>query len=170
MLGTAALDQRACLFKLHPASVHVFSTFSQPAAQASLLQGQLTYLPLCMFDYAALDQHTFLKTSSYVCNSLMRLAGMLQYRMLQYPCFKRCFESTGMSVAVASDHLPCLLQLNPTSMHVCKSCIYQQICLNQLHLTYKHICSCVAEAASIYVTLAADPQLYPYARTQLKGW
>ena len=33
MLGTVALDKRACLFKLHSASVHVCSTFSQPAAR-----------------------------------------------------------------------------------------------------------------------------------------
>ena len=59
MLGTVALDKRACLFKLHSASVHVCSTFSQPAAQASLSQGQQTYLPLRMFDYVALDQHTW---------------------------------------------------------------------------------------------------------------
>ena len=66
MLGTDALDQRACLFKLHPASVHVCSTSSELAAQASLVQGQQTYLPLRMFDYVALDQHTCLKPSSYV--------------------------------------------------------------------------------------------------------
>ena len=59
MLGTVALDQRARLFKLHPAtSMHIYSTFPRPAAQASLLQGQQTYLPLHMFDYVALDQHT----------------------------------------------------------------------------------------------------------------
>ena len=44
MLGTVALDQRACLFKLHKASVHVCSAFSRPAAQASLPHGQQTYL------------------------------------------------------------------------------------------------------------------------------
>ena len=44
------------------------------------------------------------------------------------------------------------------------------VCLNQLQLTYKHICSCVAEPAGIYVTLASAPQLCPYARTQLTGW
>ena len=165
MLGTVALDQRACLFKSHPASVYVCSNFSQPAAQASLQQGQQTYLPLRMFDFVALDQHTCLKPSSYVCNSFTRLAGMLQY-----PCFKHCFDSTGMSVAVAPDHLSRRLQLNSTRMHVCQSCIYQQICLNQLQLTYKHICSCVAEPAGIYVTLATDPQLYSYTCTQLTGW
>ena len=113
MLGTVALDQQACLFKLHPASVHVCSTLSRPAAQASLLQCQQTYLPLRMFDYVALDQHTCLKPSSYVCNSFTRLAGMLQY-----PYFKRCFEPTGMFVEVAPNHLECRLQLNSTSMHV----------------------------------------------------
>ena len=44
MLGTGALDQRACLFKLDKASVQVCSAFSQPAAQASLPHGQQTYL------------------------------------------------------------------------------------------------------------------------------
>ena len=102
MLGTVALDQWECLFKLHPASVHVCSTFSQPAAQASLLQGQQTYLPLRMFDYVALDQHICLEPSSYVYNSFTRLAVMLQY-----PCFKRCFEPTGKI------HL-----LHPTTRHI----------------------------------------------------
>ena len=165
MLGTVALDQWACLFKLHSASVHVCSTCSQPAAQATLQQGQQTYLPLRMFAYVALDQHTLLKPISYVCNSFTRLAGMLQY-----PCFKRCFESTEMFVAAAPDHLARRLQLISTSMHVCLSCIYQQICLNQLQLTNKHICSCVAEPTGIYVALASDMQICPYARTQLTGW
>ena len=98
------------------------STFYRPAVQASLPQGQQTYLPLRMFDYVTLDQHTCLKLSSYVCNSFTRLAGMLQY-----PCFKRCFEPTGMFVVVAPDHLARRLQFNSTSMHVYWSCIYQQI-------------------------------------------
>ena len=33
-----------------------YSTFSRPAAQASLPQGQQTYLPLGMFAYLTLDQ------------------------------------------------------------------------------------------------------------------
>ena len=103
MLGTVALDQWAC--------VHVCSTFSRPAAQALLLQGQQTYLPLRLFDYVALDQHTCLKSSSY--NSFTRLAGMLQCLY-----FKRCFEQTGMFVAVAPDHLACRLQLNSIRMSV----------------------------------------------------
>ena len=105
MLGTVALDQWAC--------VHVCSTFSRPAAQTSRLQGQQTYLPLRMFDYVALDQHTCLKSSSYFCNSFTRLAGMLQCLY-----FKRCFEQTGMFVAVAPNHLARQLQLNSTSMSV----------------------------------------------------
>ena len=154
MLGTVALDQRACLFKLHSASVHVCSTFSQTADRTSLPQGQQTYLPLLMFDYVAMDQHTCLKPSNYVYNSFTRLAGMLQY-----PCFKRCFKPTGMFIADAPDHLARWLQLHSTSMHVCYSCIYQQICLNQLQLTNKHICSCVAEPTGVYVTLASDAQI-----------
>ena len=116
MLDTVALDQRACLFKYYPPSAHVCSTSPDKLTtdQASLLQGQQTYLPLCMFDYAALNIHTCLKPSSYICNSFMRLAGMLQYR-----CLKSCFEPTGMFVAVALDHLARPLQLNSTSMHVC---------------------------------------------------
>ena len=110
--------------------MHVCYTFSGPATQASLPQGKQIYLPLRMFDYVALDRHTCLKPSSYVCNSFTRLAGMLQY-----PCFKRCFEATGMFVASAPHDLKRHLQLKLTSMHVCKSCIYQQICLNQLPLT-----------------------------------
>ena len=107
MLGNVALDQWACLFNLHPASVHVCSTFSRPASQASLLQGQQTYLPLRMFYYVALDQHICLKPCSYVCNSFTRLAGILQN-----PCFKRCFEPTGMFSAVSPDHQARRLQLN----------------------------------------------------------
>ena len=111
MLGTVALDQQSCLFKLHLASVHVCSTFSRSAAQESLPHGQQTYLPLRMIDYVALDQQKRLKPSSYVCN--MRLAGMLQC-----PCFKRCFEPRGMFVAVAAsvtiklDQHACLLELH----------------------------------------------------------
>ena len=114
MRGTVALDRWACLFKLHSASEHFCLTFSQPVAQASLPQVQQTYLPLLMFDYVKLDQHTCLKPNSYVCDSFTRLAGMLQC-----PCFKRCFEPTGMIVAVASNHLAGRLHLNSTSMHVC---------------------------------------------------
>ena len=105
MLGTVALDQRAC--------VHVCSTFSRPAVQASLLQGQQTYLPLRMFDYVALDQPTCLKSISYFCNCFTRLSGMLQCLY-----FKRCFGQTGMFVAVAPDHLTGRLHLNSTSMSV----------------------------------------------------
>ena len=62
---------------VHPASVHVCSTFSRPAAQASLPQGQQTHLLFRLFDdYVALDQHTCLRPSNYVCNSVTRLAGI----------------------------------------------------------------------------------------------
>ena len=46
--------------------------------------------------------------------------------------------------------------------------MYQQICLNQLQLTNKHICSCVAEPAGIYVTLdMADMSLCSYSTNWL---
>ena len=112
MLGTVALDQHSCLFKLHSASVHVCSTFLQTSCPGIIATGQQAYLPLRMFDYVALDQQKCLKPSSYVCN-------MILARMLQCPCFKRCFEPTCQFVAVAPDHLVLRLQLNSTSMHVC---------------------------------------------------
>ena len=43
------------------------------------------------------------------------------------PCFKRCFEPTGMFIAVAPNQLARQIQLNSTCMHVCLRCIYQQI-------------------------------------------
>ena len=114
MLSTVALDQWACLFKLHQASVHVCSIFFRPAAQESLPQVQQIYFTIRKFDYVALVQHTCLKPSRYVCNSFTRLAGMLQYS-----CFKHCFEPTVMFVAVAPNYLARRLQLNSTIMHVC---------------------------------------------------
>ena len=125
----------AFLFQLHPASVHVCSTFSWQAVQTSLPQGQQTYLPLRMFDYVALDQHTRLKPSSCVCYSSTRLAGTLQY-----PCFKLSFWTN------RHDQTTWHVNYNKTR----PACIsvrlafYQQMCLKQLQLTYQHICSCVA--------------------------
>ena len=43
---------------------------------------------------------------------------------------------------------------------------HQHICLNQLRLTCKHICSFGAESAGINVPLASDLQLCPYANNQ----
>ena len=65
MLGTVALEQQACAFKLHPASVHVSSTRTKSSAQSSLPQGQQTYLTVRTFDYMAQDQHTCLKPSVF---------------------------------------------------------------------------------------------------------
>ena len=62
-----------------------------------------------------------------------------------------------MFVSVALDHLARRLQLNSTSMHVCYSCIYQQMCLNKLQLTNNHTCCCVAIPAGIYVTFCLRP-------------
>ena len=122
MLGTVALDQQACLFKLNSVSVHVFSTFSPPAAQVSLLQGQQTYLPLRMVAYVALDQHTSLKPSSYVCNRFTRLAGMLQYPCLNVALNQQarlccCTRPPGTSVIIKLDQHACLLKLHlPANM------------------------------------------------------
>ena len=46
----------------------------------------------------------------------------------------------------------------------------QQICLNQLQLTCKHICISGVEPVGKYVTLASDPQLCPYALNKPTGW
>ena len=118
--------QQKCMLQLNQTNRNAgYCCTGSAGMSVQVLSGQCTclfyflptnrpYLPLCLFDYAALDQHTCLKTSSYVCNSFTRLAGMLQYR-----CFKRCFEPTDMFVVVASDHLARPLQLNSTGMHVC---------------------------------------------------
>ena len=79
MLGTVALDQQSCLFKLHLVNVHVCSTYTRPAAQPSLPHGQQTYLSLRMFDNLALDQHTCLKPSRYICKSFSRPAAQPSY-------------------------------------------------------------------------------------------
>ena len=81
MLGTVALDQQACLFKLHVASVHVCSC-TRPAAQPSLQTGKQTFLPLRMFDYVAHVKHTFLKPISFFCDTCTRLTGLLQHPYL----------------------------------------------------------------------------------------
>ena len=77
--------------------------------------------------------------------------------MLQYPCFKRCFEPIDMFVAIVPDHLTCRLQLNSTSMHVSLE-LHLPTDMFESVATNKHICSCVAEPTGIHVTLASDPQ------------
>ena len=44
--------------------------------------------------------------------------------MLQYPCFKRCFEPKGMFVAVAPDHIGTSVTIK----------LDQHACLLELHL------------------------------------
>ena len=120
MYVTNEPNKQECWVLLHWISGHVNSSYIQPVCMSVLLSPdqlpshQQTYIPLRMFDYVALDQHTCLKPSSYICNSFTRLAGMLQY-----PCFKCCLEPTGMFVAVSHDHLSRRLQSNSTSMHIC---------------------------------------------------
>ena len=103
-----------CWVLLHWVSGYVCSSYIQPMCMSVLLSpdqqprhhchrvSRHIYHCSCliMFDYVALDQHTCLKPSSYVCISFMRLAGMLQY-----PYFKRCFEPTGMFCAIAPEHM-----------------------------------------------------------------
>ena len=66
---------------------------------------------------------------------------------------KQACCSTNILNAALNQHA-CLLEL-----------LYLQICLNQLHLTYKHICSCVAEPAGIYMLHL--PQTRSYVRMLL---
>ena len=57
-------------------------------------------------------------------------------------------------VTIAHDHLARRLQLHPTSMHVCCSCISPVDSLKQLQLTCKHICSCgVTSSCICYICL-----------------
>ena len=69
--------------------------------------------------YVALDQHTCQKPSIYVCNSFTRQAGIMKYL-----CFKRCFEPTGMFVAVAPGHLSHFVTIK----------LDQHACLLELHI------------------------------------
>ena len=125
MYVTTEPNWQVCWVLLHWISGHVCSSYIRPVCMYVLLSpDQLprhhcyrvkqTYLPLRMFEYVALDRHTYLKPSSYVCNSFARLAGMLQY-----PCFKPCFEPTGSctqphvtSVIIKLDQHACLLELH----------------------------------------------------------
>ena len=116
MLDTVALDQQACLFKLHPASLSKIAPDQQ-----SLPQGQQTYLylPLHMFDNAAQDQDACLKPSNFFCNSFTRLAGLLQQTLLlnsRHVCYS-CTQPSGMSVTIALYKHVCLLELNLTSIY-----------------------------------------------------
>ena len=144
MLGTVALDQGACLFKLHSAGVHVCSFFSQPAAQSSLPQGQQTYLPLRMFDYVTLDHHTCLKPSSYFCNSFTRLTA--------------CFSILVLNVA--SNQHACLLQLHSSTWQIGYTSRYGLISCNWL--TNTSVVVWLNKQVYIYVTLASDTQICPY--------
>ena len=112
-----------------PASVHVCSTWTRPAAQPSFPQGQQTNLPLSMFDYVA--------QAVLFCNSFTELG-----RHVPAP----------MSLKFALKQQAYVVQLHLTTWHVgyhctLKACMSvrvayrQQICLNQLQLTSKHICS-----------------------------
>ena len=46
---------------------------------------------------------------------------------------------------------------------------HQQICLKQLQLTCKHICSCGVEPAGVFVTLASDQKLCPLCSHPTNG-
>ena len=75
------------------------------------------------------------------------------YTCLRPAVMSLCSYSTnGLVSTIAPDYpacilqQPCLYKLHTINMHVCYSCIYQQICLNQLQLTYKYIYICLRPA------------------------
>ena len=103
MLGTVALEQQVCPFKLHPASVPVCSSCTKSSAQSLLPQGQQTYLTLRMFDYVAQDQHTCLKPSVFFCNKSRE---------------QQAYCSAQVSLNSAIEQQACWLQLHSTSMHL----------------------------------------------------
>ena len=120
MYITIEPNSQKCRVLLHWISGHVCSCYIRPVCMSVLLSPDQLPKHHChrvsrhIYHYVALDQHTCLKTSRYVCNIFARLADILQY-----PCFNRCFEPIGMFVSVAPDHLARRLQFNSTSMHVC---------------------------------------------------
>ena len=87
ILSTVALEQQACLFKLHPASVHVCFTCTRPSAQSSLPQGQQTYLTLHMFDYVAQDQYTCLNQAVHETSRPAAARRSLNSAIKQQPCW-----------------------------------------------------------------------------------
>ena len=121
--------QYACLFY-----------FPWPAARASLLQGQQTYLPLRMFDNVTLDQRMCLKQSSYVCNSFKKLAGMLLclynvHTTSMHVCYS--FICSGsMYITFAPDHQPCLLQWHLAISHVFNSSHICELVHTSTHAWY----------------------------------
>ena len=78
---TVALEQQACLFKLHPARAHVCSTCTRQSAQSSLPQGQQTNLTLriCLNQLQMTCKHICRCRdwiSRYICNTCLRPAVM----------------------------------------------------------------------------------------------
>ena len=128
-------------------------------AQPSLTHGQQTHLPSRMFDYVAQDQQGCLIPSSFFCKSFTRLAGLLQYPCL-YP----------LLLSMASSHACCSFFTGTSAnMHVCYSFVPPADTFESVSTDLQHIC-CSRTEPSIYVTLASDPQLGTYARTQPTGW
>ena len=140
MLVTVALDQQTCLLKLHRASVHVCSTSTTPAAVPHCHQ---TYLPLCMFDHVAQDQHTSETKQFSFCNSFTILAGLLQHS---------CF----FSILLSNTRHVCYSCIRPPSTSVTIK-ILPHACLLELHIIsrYQFLCP-----ASTSVVVGLNQQIY----------
>ena len=127
--------QQASIFPQHrPVCMSVLLAPDQP----SFPQGQQIYLPLSIFEYVAQDQYTCQKQGSFVLYQLYETN-----RPVAAP----------MSLKFTLRQQAYVLHLHSTTWHVGYNCTitaymsvrvtsYQQICLNELQLTSKHICSC----------------------------
>ena len=146
---TVALEQQAYLFKLHPASVHVCSTFTRPSAQSSLPQGHCRHIKhyACLIMWHRSNTHVW-HQAFFFCYSFTRLAGLLAAAALR------------SLLNSAIEQQAWWLQLYSTSIHL--TSIYFRISCKWLAST-----SVVAgaESAGISVTLVSDIQLCPYDHT-----
>ena len=79
----------------------------------------------CHYSYKS---HTI---SANVCYSFILSASIGYYI---------CTKPSAISVTIASDHLPCILQWHKTSSHICKTYAYKHACLRHLHQSSIHIC------------------------------
>ena len=125
MLGTVAPGSAGISVQVTSGQCACLFFFLPTSSQGIIATGPAEYLPLRMFDYVALDQQTCLKPSCHICNSFMRLAGMLQYPCCRHVCCS-CTRPPSTSVTIKLDQHACLLELHlPTDMFESVATEYQ---------------------------------------------
>ena len=136
--------------------------------QQLLPPGQQISLPIRVFDYEALKEHTCLiprlLTSNYVCNRFTTLADqyapLLQLHITSRYIWNGCNWQASTSIVVGLKQQVCLLHLPQTNSYVQYACHPtnglvstaapdHQACMLQLHLTISHVfISCIISACT----------------------